>query len=268
MALYAILSLAAVFALIPLVWCLSTSLKAPSQALAFPPTWIPSSPTVNNYVDVIFGSNMPRYFLNSMITVFGTICLSLLAGSLAGYGTSRFPFHGRDAVMAFFLVTIMIPGIVTLVPVYMLTVKVGLQNTYVALILVYSAWQVPSVTWLMRGFFDSVPKEMEEAALIDGCTRFGAFFRVAVPLTQPGISAAAIIIFVWVWNDFLFGLTLTTTDRMRLVPVGLYNYVSAYGVEWTRLMAAVSLALLPVIVLFLILERRFIHGLTSGGVKS
>ncbi len=267
-ALYGISVGASAFALVPVVWALVTSLKKAEAALAYPPRWFPWPPTFQNFHDVLFGSNMPRYFLNSGITVGGTILLSLLVGSLAGYAASRYRFPGKNSLMMLLLVTIMIPGIVTLVPVYLLVVKVGLLNTYAALILTYSAWQVPTVTWLMRGFFDTVPKEMEESALIDGCTPLSAFYRIAVPLMQPGLAATALIVFVWVWNEFLIGLTLTASDNMRLVPVGLYTYVSAFGIEWTRLMAAVCLALLPVVAVFLFLQRRFIQGLTSGGVKN
>lgn len=266
--LYGISVGASAFALLPLIWAVLTSFKKSDMALAYPPRWIPSPGTIENYWEVIFGSNIPRYFLNSGLTVGGTMVLSLAVGSLAGYAASRFRFPGKDWLMMVLLITIMIPGIVTLVPVYLLVVKLGLLNTHMALILAYSAWQVPTVTWLMRGFFDSVPREMEESALIDGCTPLSAFYRIAVPLMQPGLAATAIIIFVWVWNEFLIGLTLTTSDNMRLVPVGLYTYVSAFGIEWTRLMAAVCLALLPVVVLFVLLQRRFIQGLTSGAVKN
>ncbi|MCI0528762.1 MAG: carbohydrate ABC transporter permease, partial [Nitrospira sp.] len=144
---------------------------------------------------------------------------------------------------------------------------VGLLDTYWALILVYTAWQIPTVLWLMRGFFEAIPRELEEAALIDGCSRFQAFYRIIWPLTRPGLAAAAVIVFVNIWNEFIIALTLTTSDDKRLIPVGLYYYIGAYGIEWGKLMAAVCIALLPIIVLFVFLQRSFIKGLSSGSIK-
>ncbi len=263
---YAILTATVVFCLVPVVWALITSLKTEANVVAYPPRWLPDPATLESY-RLVFESNMPRYYLNSTVVAVLTLAVTLTAGSLGGYAAARFDFRGKRLVLFILLMTIMIPGIVVLVPLYLMANQVGLQDTYLGLVLVYAGWQVPTAIWLMRGFFESIPKDLEEAALIDGCTPFQAFVRVILPLTRPGLAACSMVVFIWVWNEFIIGLTLTSSDQMRLVPVGLYLYVSSFGVEWGPLMAAVCVALLPVVGLFVVLQRQFVEGLTSGGTK-
>ncbi|HEY8370335.1 MAG TPA: carbohydrate ABC transporter permease [Thermodesulfobacteriota bacterium] len=263
---YVILAATVVFCLVPILWALVTSLKVESDVVAYPPRWWPDPVTLESY-RLVFQSNMPRYYLNSLVVALLTLAVTLAAGSLGGYAAARFDFRGKKLVLFLLLMTIMIPGIVVLVPLYLMANQVGLQDTYLGLVLVYAGWQVPTAIWLMRGFFESIPRDLEEAALIDGCTPFQAFVRVILPLTRPGLAAASMVVFIWVWNEFIIALTLTSSDQMRLVPVGLYLYVSSFGVEWGPLMAAVCVALLPVIGLFVVLQRQFVEGLTSGGTK-
>lgn len=264
---YGVLSVASLFAILPILWAVLTSIKEEGSILLFPPQWIPDPVTFENYSLVIRGSNMPRYFLNSLLVTLATILVSLIVSSHGGYAAARFSFRGKNSLLFLILLTVMIPGIAVLVPLYLLATRVGLHDTYWVLILVYSAWQVPMVLWLMRGFFETIPRELDEAALLDGCSRLQAFYQVIWPLTRPGLAAAAVVVFVNVWNEFILALTLTASDHMRLIPVGLYSYIGAYGIEWGKLMAAVSIALLPVIIVFLFLQRSFIRGLSSGSIK-
>jgi ABC-type glycerol-3-phosphate transport system permease component len=264
---YGLLVLTCGFALFPILWAVATSLKEQRSIVTYPPQWIPDPVTLQQYYLVVYGSNMPRYFLNSLIVSLATIVLTLVVATHGGYSAARFNFPLKSVVLFTILATIMIPGIAVLVPLYMIVSKVGLHNSYWALVLIYSGWMVPTVLWLMRGFFESVPRELDEAAVIDGCNRLQAFYRVIAPLTQPGLAAAAVIVFVYVWNEFIIALTMTSTDDMRLVTTGLYYYISAYGVEWGKLMAAVCLALAPAVALFIVLQRLFIKGLTSGATK-
>jgi len=264
---YGTLIAASLFAIFPIVWAVLTSLKQEASIFLYPPRWIPDPVTLENYAHVFYSSHMPRYFLNSLFVVLMTILLSLTLSSHGGYAAARFAFKGKNALLFMILLTVMIPGIVVLIPLYMLATQVGLLDTYWALIFVYTAWQIPTVLWFMRGFFETIPQELEEAALIDGCSRLQAFYRIIWPLTRPGLAAAAIIVFVNVWNEFIIALTLTTSDAKRLVPIGLYYYIGAYGIEWGKLMAAVCMALIPVIVLFIFLQRSFIRGLSSGAIK-
>lgn len=264
---YGSLVLTGVFAIFPILWAILTAFKDAASVVSYPPTWIPNPFVMDNYNLVIHGSNMPRYFLNSILVALATVLFTLVVASHGGYAAARFKFPLKNLLLFIILATVMIPGIAVLVPLYMIVTQAGLHDTYWSLIIIYSAWQVPTVLWLMRGFFESIPRDLEEAALIDGCGHLGAFYRVIAPLTQPGLAASAVVVFVYVWNEFIIALTMTASDNMRLIPVGLYYYISAFGVEWGKLMAAVSIALLPAIILFVILQRRFIQGLTSGATK-
>jgi multiple sugar transport system permease protein len=264
---YGALILACAFAIFPLLWAGVTSLKAQQNIITYPPTWLPNPLTLEHYTLVVTGSNMPRYFFNSILVAVTTILLTLVVACHGGYAAARFNFPLKNFMLFVILMTVMIPGIAVLVPLYMIATQIGLHDTYWVLIIIYSAWQIPTVLWLMRGFFESIPRELEEAALIDGCGPLQAFYRVVAPLTQPGLAAAAVVVFVYVWNEFIIALTMTSSDGMRLIPVGLYYYISGFGVEWGKLMAAVCLALVPAVVLFIVLQRRFIQGLTSGATK-
>ncbi len=264
---YVSLVAACAFAIFPILWAVLTAFKDQGSIVSYPPKWMPDPFVPDNYALVMYGSNMPRYFLNSLIVCVATVVFTLVVACHGGYSAARFNFPLKNFLLFVILATVMIPGIAVLVPLYMIATQVGLHDTYWSLILIYSAWQVPTVLWLMRGFFESIPRELEEAALIDGCGHLQAFYRIIAPLTQPGLAASAVIVFVYVWNEFIIALTMTASDDMRLIPVGLYYYISAFGVEWGKLMAAVSVALLPAVVLFIVLQRRFIQGLTSGATK-
>jgi ABC-type glycerol-3-phosphate transport system permease component len=267
LAIYGLLGLAVLFALLPILWAVLTSIKPAGELVVYPPQWVPSRPTFAHYQDIFLNSNLGRYFLNSVLVSGLTILLTLILGTHAGYAASRGRFRGKTTLLFIILATIMIPGISVLVPLYMLAARMNLLDTYLVLVLIYTAWQVPTVLWFMRGFFDAISPELEEAAEVDGCSRMQALYRVIVPLTQPGLAAATVLVFVYVWNEFIIALTMSSTDSMRMIPVGLYFYISQFGVEWGKLMAAVTVAILPIIVLFVILQRRFVQGLTSGAIK-
>jgi len=161
----------------------------------------------------------------------------------------------------------MIPGICILPALYVMSIQLDLYDTYLILVLVLAAWQIPIITWVMKGFFDSLPKEIEEAAMIDGCSRLQTFYRIVLPLCQPGLAASAILVFIFVWNDWLIASSLTISIGMRTVNVGLYNYVTDLGIQWGRFSAYTIFSIVPVIVLFLLLQSRFIEGLTAGAQK-
>ncbi|OGB92237.1 MAG: hypothetical protein A3H39_19735 [candidate division NC10 bacterium RIFCSPLOWO2_02_FULL_66_22] len=267
LAIYLGLVCVAAVAVLPILWGLSTALKTKGEVVTYPPRWIPNPPTLQNFAVVLQEPAMPRHLGNSLLVGLCTIVVTLVVAAHAGYALARFSFPGRQALAFGILATAMIPGISILVPLYYLAAKAKIYDTYGILVAVYSAWQVPTTMWLMRGFFEAVPRELDDSALIDGCSRWGAFYRVILPLSQPGLAAAALLTFIFVWNDFLIAFTLTVSDSRRMIAVGLYQFVSQYGIEWGSLMAAVILALLPVMGLFLLLQRRFISGLTAGAMK-
>lgn len=265
---YVVLSAGCMLALAPLVWGLLTSIKTESGIASYPPQWIPHVVSLEHYRALWARGGVPRFFLNSLILSTGTILLSLLAATPGAYAAARFQFRGKRTILLTILATNMIPGISILIPIYLLAIQVKLLNSYAFMILAYSAWLIPQAIWFIKGFVEAVPRDLEEAALLDGCTVTGAMCRVIVPLIQPGFAAISILIFIFVWNDFLIGNTLTSEENMRTVQVGLVRLrQDTLGISWGQFMAFSVLATAPVLLAFLFLEKRFVEGLTSGALK-
>jgi len=263
----AVLVLASIFALFPVLWGLSTSFKTPIEVHAFPPTWVPRDFTLTNWQNAVFSERFGQYLFNTAFVVAGSLVISLTLSIHAAWATVRFRFKGRDSSLLVMWSTIMIPGVSIVVPLYLVAVDVGLYDTLYALILVYSAWLVPTLTWLLRGFVASVPAELEESARMDGCSKLGAFYRITLPLTWPGLIAGGILVFVMIWNEFIIGYSLTLSDEARIIQVGIYYFITEIGIEYGPLMAVGIASVLPVLVLYAILQRFFIQGLTGGAVK-
>ena len=221
MATYGTLVTASLVALGPILWGLGTSFKTSPGVVAMPPQWFPSPLTLENYQLILLNSSLPRCFLNSLFVALCGVLLTLAVGCHAGYAAARYEFPGKNGLLLLILATAMIPGISIMAPLYVVATRVGLHDTYWILILIYSAWQVPSIVWLIRGFFESVPRDLEEAAMIDGCSRLRAFYQIVHPIAQPGLAAAAILVFVYIWNDFLIATAFTISEPMRMMQVGL-----------------------------------------------
>jgi multiple sugar transport system permease protein len=253
--------------LLPLLWGLSTALKTPDQVQSYPPRWLPHPPSLESVVAVWTQSNLPIYFRNSVGVTITAVLLSLLVAVHAAYALSRYSFRGKALLLVALLATSMIPGIAILVPLYHLSVQTGLYDTFAGLVLIYTAWNIPILVWLLRGFFDTIPLELEEAAMIDGCSRLRAFYRIVLPMTRPGLLSGAIMAVMFVWNDFLIAFALTISEDKRLLSVGLYTYISSYGIDWGQLMSATIIALAPVCLMFFLLQRYLVAGLMSGSVK-
>lgn len=249
------------------LWALSTSLKVPDDILAYPPSLIPNPATFESYTRVLDGQFL-RWFLNSLIVAVGTVVVVLGVSIPAAYGATRFQFRGQTALLFVILAGMAVGQVATVVPFYFLASRLGLIDTYIVLILVYSVWMTPLSVWLLRGYFKSIPVSLDEAAMLDGCTRFRAMLRVVVPLARPGVAAAALIVFVYSWNEFILAVALTMSDSMRTVPVGLHMFLATYGVDWGAISAGSIVSLLPVLMLFLVLQRQFISGLTAGTLGS
>jgi ABC-type glycerol-3-phosphate transport system permease component len=264
---YTILILFSAFALVPILWAFGTSLKPENHILQYPPSWLPAEFTWNHYYNVLFRSNFPTYFLNSVMVTAISIVVSLFIASHAAYAASRFRFKGMNLLLFLILMTSMIPGIAVLIPLYLTSVRVGIYDTFLVMILIYTAWRTPMLTWVLKGFFDAIPREIEEAAKVDGCSPWRAFYQLILPVSQPGLAASALLSAVYVWNDFLVAFSFTTKDDLRLLSVGLYNYITQYGINWGQLMAAVIISILPVVALFIGLQSKFVDGLSVGAVK-
>jgi multiple sugar transport system permease protein len=265
--LYLALAALTVFCLFPFAWILGTSLKTLADTFRIPPNWWPHPATLENFVKIWTIQSFGRYFLNSLIISGTTTLLSIVLAGLAGYGFSRFRLPGGRIAMVGVLAAQMFPGIVLLIPYFTLASRLQMLNTYSVLILAYTSFSLPFCVWMMKGFFDGIPVELDEAATIDGCSALGAFLRVILPLSMPGVVATAIFSFLVAWNEFLFAVVLATRESMYVVTVGIALNIGQFRIQWNELMAGAVLATVPTIVLYGLLERHLVRGLSAGAVK-
>jgi len=264
---YGFLIVVSIFALVPFVWMLSTSLKTEAEAFRVPPTWIPIEPTVSAYIYMWVKKNFGIYFLNSTIISLATAILSTFFGAFAGYGFSRFVFKGRKFLIGFFLATQMLPGVLLVGPYFKILSKLGLYDTRTGLIIAFLTICLPFSTWMMKGFIDRVPDALDQAALVDGCSRVGVFFRVILPISAPGMVATIIFAFLLAWGDLLWVLCLTSTESMVTVTLGIARTVGEFRIIWPMLMSGALMGGMPAIILYLLLQRLLVQGLTAGAVK-
>ena len=263
---YGTLSLLVVIFLFPLLWILGLSLKTRMQTFSDPPLYI-WWPTLENYIDVLGRSDFLMAFLNTLIVSGSAVGLSLAIGVPAAYAFARFPFRGSSLLFFTLLVMRMLPPIAVLVPMYVLFSQLGLTTTRLSVVLAYSTFALPLVVWIMRGFFEDLPPELEESAWIDGANRFGAFRLIVLPLARPGMVAASILCLQLAWNDFLFAAVLTNNATQTL-PVKMMTFSAGdSGVDWGGVTASGMLVILPVIVFSFLAQRHLVAGLSSGAVK-
>ena len=266
-ALYAGGAVLALWAAFPFLWMLSTSLKESSEVFASPPTLVPRHLTLGNFARLLTETNFATYFGNSLTVSFATVVLTLGVSAVGAYGLTRFRFPGRETVAGLILLTYMFAPIMIIIPFYILVKRLGLVNTHLALVLSYTTFCLPFCLWLLRAFFQSVPLELEEAALVDGAHRGRAVWHVVLPLALPGIIAAGIFTFILAWNDFLFALVLISSDELKTLPVGVNDLFNATIVDWGMIMAAGVMITLPTVGFFAGVQRYLIRGWGSGGLK-
>jgi multiple sugar transport system permease protein len=265
---YLVLSVAAVVVLVPVAWMVSTAFKNDTELFTSPPRWIPEEPTFAAFTRVWSDYPFTQYFANSIVVVGASTLIALAFSALAGYGLSRFEFRGKGSFLTFLLMTQMFPSIMLLIPFYRIIQTLGLINTLSALIITYVSFTVPFCSWLMYGYFKSIPKELDEAAALDGLGRFRTFVQVVLPLTLPGMAATAIYCFITGWNEYVFALVLTQSEDVKTVPVGIGQLIGQYRILWNDMMAASLYAVVPLVLVFLFLQRYLISSLTAGAVKS
>jgi multiple sugar transport system permease protein len=265
--LYVGLLVAAGSSVAPVVWAILTSVKPHELVVTSPPTWF-FVPTLDNYETIFWYSNYGYYTLNSLVIAGTSTVVSVSLGALAAYGFARLRFRGSAFLQFFIIGTRFLPFVAVVVPYYLLMKSVGLLDTHLSLILAYIGFSLPFSTWMMIGFFADIPKELDEAAMVDGCTRFGAFRRVILPLTLPGISATAMISFLLAWNEFFFAVVLTNTGA-RTVQVGVTAFLDnpQTGSNWELISAAAVIAMLPLLVLAMFAQKYLVRGLTFGAVN-
>ena len=264
---YVLLVLALIITLFPIFWIVMTSLKTSQETMEYPPKIFPRSIQFGAYVSVWREKNFLLYFKNSTIVSLSTTLVCMLLSTLAGYGFSRFNFRGSKTLFMFILMTTMFPAVLMIIPYFLMMRTIGLLNTYLAYVLSYTSFSLPFATWIMKGFFDSIPREIDESGLVDGCNWFSAFWRLCVPISGPGVASTAIYSFLLSWNHYLFALTLTTKQSRYMLPVGIASLVGEFWVDWGVLMAASVVAMMPTIVFNIFMEKYLVRGMTAGAVK-
>ncbi|PSQ40731.1 carbohydrate ABC transporter permease [Halobacteriales archaeon SW_12_71_31] len=263
----AFVSVLLVVTLFPLYWTVNTSLKPADETVPSPPTFVPENPTLDGYVNVLFESDALSALLNSTVVSVGATLLALLIGVPAGYAYARNAGKVGGKHTAFWVLSIrMFPPIAPILPLFFLFRQLGLVDTFPAMILLYLTFNVPLVVWLMRSFFQDIPQAVEEAALIDGYSRFQAFYKVALPLVTPGLVATTLLVWVFSWNEFQFALVFAR-DSVQTYPPLIPTLVGGHATLWNQIAALSTLAMLPVIAISLLMQRRLIRGLTLGAVK-
>jgi multiple sugar transport system permease protein len=267
-ALYGALLVGAVFAGGPVVWMLSSAFKSNADIFAYPPRLISNSFSAAAFVAVLDSPQDVRFFVNSYVVGLCVTALTLLVAVIAAFALSRYRFLLREPLKVLIIGVQAIPPITLIIPLFGVVIAVHLYNSYEGLIFTYLVFTLPYSVIMMTAYFNSIPRELDEAARIDGAGSMRTLFRVILPLARPGLVAVGFYAFMISWNEFLFALTLTQTDNMRTVPVGLTLLMGQYNYEWNQIMAMSVLGCLPVIVLFLIFQRHFVSGLSSGAVKT
>jgi multiple sugar transport system permease protein len=262
-----------VFSLLPMAWMLLTSIKTQFAALQFPPEWIPHNPTLANYIALLspqadVGREFLRYMVNSLWVSFASTVLGVAVAVPAAYAFSRFRFPGRNLLFYGVLLRNMFPAVVFLMPLFIMMRWLGLVGTQSSLILTYLTFGLPLSIWLLKGFYDNIPVQLEQAARIDGASRFRAFLLIVMPLSSPGIIATAIYSFILAWNEYVYALTFLNDQSRLTLPVGLQRFFTEYATNWPGLMAASFIMSVPVVALFLVLQKYFVRALTEGAVKS
>lgn len=254
--------------LFPLYWMLTTAVTPSTELLRYPPQFLPTDQDWSAFVRVLSNSPFPVWLANSTIMTTVSAVIALFVSTFAAYSLSRFKSPLSSVIAYVLLATRMIPGTVLLVPLYIIFREWGILDTRLALIISYTTFQIPFATWMLKGYFDSIPRELEQAAEVDGATPLGAFLRVSLPLAGPGIAASAIASAVLAWSDYEFARGLLTSQSNWPLTIGIHSFIGEHVVHWNDIMASSLMATLPVVLLFLVMERYIVAGLTAGAVKS
>ncbi|MFC5451079.1 carbohydrate ABC transporter permease [Paenibacillus aestuarii] len=262
-----VLLLFALGTLLPFYWMIVTSLKTRQEIYSGKLTLWPKALTWVNYVDTLQNTSFPRYLLNSFTVSMCSAILVLLASILGGYSLARYQFKGKKLVLVSFLATQMVPVMVILVPLFITFGQIHLLNKLPSLIITYTAMNIPFCLITMSSFFQRIPVSLEEAAMIDGCNKFQTMTKVVLPMMQPGIVATFVFAFIGAWNDLFFGVMFTNSESAKTVPVGLSSFVQKFDINWGQMSAAGMISLIPVIIMFAIVQKYIVAGLTQGAVK-
>jgi ABC-type glycerol-3-phosphate transport system permease component len=252
----------------PLLWMISTALKPNNETFAIPPTLLPAAPTLEHFRRLLTETNFLGYFLNSAIVATATTALVIVVAVLGAYSLVRFRFFGRKVMAQLVLFTYLLPAVVLLLPLYLLLTALGLANSLAGLVVTYTSFALPFSLWLLRSFLAAIPIDLEEAAMVDGCTRMQAFVRIVLPQAVPGIISTALFSFILAWNEYLYAMVFINVDERKTLPAGVLTMLyQNQNVEWALLMAAAVLMSVPVLICFAFLQRHLTAGFGAGAVK-
>ena len=259
------------FALFPFLWMISTSFKPAEEVYTNTPAFIPDNPTAQGYAEMLTTESstfdFKKWAVNSVVIALMTTIFSMVIATLGGDGISRFRFRGRGALSYIVLTTQVLPGSLLMIPLYIIMGNLQLLDTRLGLVIAYATFSVPFCTWMMKGFFDSIPLSLEEAAKVDGAGRFRCFATVVMPLTVPGLVATGLFAFINGWNEYLFASTFMKSYENWTLPMGIASFQGQYTTNWGTLMAVSVLVTIPVVILFLTLQKHLVGGMTAGAVK-
>ena len=264
---YVVSLLLVVFIGFPLLWMLVSSFKPAEQLFVSPPRLLPSTLTLDWYRNVMLQSDAPTYFRNSVVIGAATTAICLSIGTLAAYGATRFEFPGKRVFLIGALLSYVFPAIVLFVPIYMIINSLGLIDTLAGVVIAHTILTFPFALWMLRSFFIAIPREIDEAAWVDGASYFMTFVAIILPLAFPGVFSVGVFVFVLSWNEYLFAGVLITSGSLKTIPVGISEFITSFDVRWGEIMAMGALATMPVIALFLAVQRFFLRGVIAGAIK-
>ena len=264
---YALIAILLFVTIAPLVWVFSTSFKRNEESISFPPKFLPENVTFDNYKFVLTDPGLVHSLINSFVVSIGSTILSVTVSALGGYAFARFEFKAKNLIMSVILGLFMIPVVINIIPLYTMLSAAGMLNSSLALILTFQILIIPLNILLLKNYFETIPKDLEESALIDGCSRLGILRRITMPLSMPGFVIAAVLAFRFSWNEFVLPIVLANRPDSMVFQVALYQFISIYRIEWGYLTAGITLAIIPVLVLMLVFQKQMIRGLTLGAIR-
>ncbi|MEI8189253.1 MAG: carbohydrate ABC transporter permease [candidate division NC10 bacterium] len=267
-AIYTILVAVTAIMLFPVAWMLTVSVRPNVEVMKIPPQWIPTVFTLAPYAKVLGSTRYLRTFLNSYVIALVVTAFSLFIGALAAYALARFRFKGQRAVIMFLITTQMFPLVLLCIPYFRVVVRLGLYDTLTSLIVVYTTFTLPFCILMLRSYFAQIPKDMEEAAMVDGCSRLGAIARTLLPMSFPALVGAGLYTFLLAWNEFLFAVVLIESWGKRVITIAIYSLLAEFVTEWSMMMAFSVLASAPLVIAFIFLQRYVVQGMTAGAIKS
>ena len=262
-----LLAIGLVIVLFPIMWMVFASMRPVSETFGTPPAWIPREISFEAYETIFFDPRQQRYQVNTYVIALSTAFLSVGLGSVAAYGFSRFKIRGGRSILLGILALQMVPGVSIIIPFYNMARWAGIWDTYLAMILANTAFALAISIWLLKGYVDSIPIDLEEAAMVDGCSRFQAFYKIVLPLLAPGLVGTATFAFLYGWNDFVFATILRDGHELMPMTVAIGNFFTSHSRDWNSIMALNTMATLPLIAVFVLLQRWVIKGMTAGAVK-